>query len=148
MDRQEFLAKFGIGIAAICAGCTFASCGSTVKDDDPTPDDGTGSNPPAGALVSADLSSELRNVGESKVANGIIIVRLASGNAPESFTAVQVACTHQGVAINYNNAQGRFVCPAHGSQFNTTGDVLAGPATSALKKYTINVNGSTLSVSS
>jgi cytochrome b6-f complex iron-sulfur subunit len=147
MDRQEFLAKFGIGIAAVCAGCSLASCGSTVKDDDPTPDNGTGNKPPSGALMSADLGSELKNVGEFKIASGIIVARVAAGNAAESFTAVQVACTHQGTPISYNNAQGKFICPAHGSQFSTTGAVLAGPATAALKKYTVNVDGSTLSVS-
>lgn len=147
MDRQEFLSKFGIGIAAVCAGCSFASCGSTVKEDDPTPDNGTGNNPPAGALMSADLGNELRSIGEFKIASGIIVVRLATGNAAESFTAVQVACTHQGTSIAYNNAQGRFICPAHGSQFNAGGDVLNGPATTALKKYNVSINGSTLSVS-
>lgn len=150
MDRQEFLSKFGMGLAAVWAGCSLVSCGSEVKNDDPTPGNNTGnnnSNPPTGTLMSADLNSELKNVGESKIANGIIVVRLAGGNAPESFTAVQVACTHQGVSVGYSNAQGRFVCPAHGSQFSSTGSVLQGPATAALKQYTITINGSTLLIS-
>jgi cytochrome b6-f complex iron-sulfur subunit len=146
MDRQEFLSKFGISLAAVCAGCGFASCGSTVKNDDPTPGEGTGTNPPAGALMSADLGTELKNIGEFKVAGGVIIVRLAATNVANSFTAVQVACTHQGVSIAYNNAQGRFVCPAHGSQFSSTGAVINGPAATALKQYTVDISGSTLSV--
>ncbi|WP_158825455.1 ubiquinol-cytochrome c reductase iron-sulfur subunit [Mucilaginibacter lacusdianchii] len=145
MNRQEFLTKFGISMAAVCAGCGIASCGSSPKDD-PTPSDNDNNNPPNGSLLSADLNSELKSTGDFKVASGIIIVRLATGNTADAFTAVQVACTHQGTAVNYNNAQGKFICPNHGSQFSTTGAVLLGPATTALKKYTVTVNGNTLNV--
>jgi cytochrome b6-f complex iron-sulfur subunit len=142
MERKEFLSKLGIGFAAVCVGCGVAACGSS-KSNDPKPDD----NNNDGELFTVNLGSELTAVGQSKVSNGVIVVRTAAGNSASSFTAVQVACTHQGTAINYNNAQGRFICPNHGSQFSTTGAVLVGPATAALKEYKVAVNGSTLTVS-
>lgn len=144
MERKEFLSKLGIGFAAVCVGCGVAACGSS-KSNDPTPDDDGNNN--NGDLFTVNLANELTAVGQSKVSNGVIVVRTAAGNSASSFTAVQVACTHQGTAVNYNNAQGRFICPNHGSQFSTTGAVLVGPATTALKEYNVEVNGSTLTVS-
>lgn len=145
MERKEFISKLGISLAAICAGCSIASCGSNPKAEDPTPTPGgTGGN--NNALVSANLDSELKNVGEFKISNGVILVRLATGNTANAFTAVQIACTHQGTSINYNSSQGKFICPNHGSQFSTTGAVLLGPATTALKSYNVSIAGSSLNV--
>ncbi|EHQ27354.1 QcrA and Rieske domain-containing protein [Mucilaginibacter paludis] len=146
MERNEFLSKLGIGLVAVCAGCALSSCGSGAKNNDPSPQN----NPPAtgsGAIFTANLGTELLTVGQSKTSNGIILVRTATGNATSSFTAVQVACTHQGTAINYNTAQGIFICPNHGSEFSTSGSVLLGPAVQSLQKYTISIAGNTLTVS-
>lgn len=146
MERKEFISKLGISLATICAGCGIASCGSNPKAEDPTPTPGGGAGGNGNALLSANLDSELKNVGEFKVSNGIILVRLAAGNTANAFTAVQVACTHQGTPVNYNGSQGKFICPNHGSQFSTTGAVLLGPATTALKSYNVSIAGSSLNV--
>jgi len=84
--------------------------------------------------------------GDVQVNSGVILARIASGNSASAFTAVQVACTHQGTSINYIAAQNQFVCPLHGSIFSTSGSVIQGPAASSLKKYAINITGSTLTV--
>jgi len=151
MERGEFLAKFGLGFAAVCTGCALASCG---KGGNPAPggvDVGGATPPPAqgsGNVFTLDLSSQLTNIGDSKSMNGVILVRLAADNVASSFTAVQVACTHQGTAIGYNEGQHRFICPAHGSEFSNTGAVLVGPASSPLRQYTVSVDGNNLTVSS
>lgn len=142
MERSEFLSKLGIGVAAVCVGCAFGSCS---KSGDATP----GTQAPAagsGTVFTADLNTELTGIGQTKTANGVILVRLAAGNVVSSFTAVQVACTHQGTAINYNTTQGIFICPNHGSEFGTGGNVILGPAATALQKYTVSISGSTLTV--
>src|SRR4051812_49256332 len=125
MERDEFLTKFGISVLAVCTGCGFASCGS--KSDSPTPPTPSGPAKGSGNVFSVDLASELTTVGASKTASGVILARVAAGNTASSFTAVQVACTHEGTSINYNNSQGIFICPLHGSQFSKTGSVLQGP---------------------
>jgi Rieske Fe-S protein len=150
MERAEFLSKFGLGLAAVCAGCSLASCGS--KGNDPTPGVTVGGAPPppssgSGNLFTIDLSSKLTNIGDSAVSNGVIVVRLADGNTAASFTAVQVACTHQGTAIAYNESQHRFICPAHGSEFSNSGAVLVGPAALSLHQYTVSIDGTQLTVS-
>jgi cytochrome b6-f complex iron-sulfur subunit len=123
-------------------GCNMVSCS---KSGSPGPSN-SNNTPPAGTTVNVDLNSTIKNVGDQTVNNGIIIVRLATGNAASSFTAVQVACTHEGNSINYNNSQGIFICPVHGSEFSKTGALLQGPATSSLKQYTVSVTGTTLTV--
>jgi cytochrome b6-f complex iron-sulfur subunit len=150
MERAEFLSKFGLGLAAVCAGCSLVSCGS--KSSDPSPGDVGGAPPPpapgGGNLFTVDLSGKLTNIGDSFVSNGVIVVRLAAANVLASFTAVQVACTHQGTAIAYNEGQHRFICPAHGSEFSDSGQVLVGPAVLPLQEYTVSVDTTTLTVSS
>ena len=146
MERQEFLSKLGIGIVAVCAGCTLVSCGS--KGNNPAPSGGT--PPPSkgsGNLFSIDLNSQLANIGDSTVTQGVILVRVAAGNTEDAFTAVQVMCTHQGNSIGYNAGQGIFICPAHGSEFSKSGAVVLGPAGSPLQKYNVTIVGSTLTVS-
>jgi cytochrome b6-f complex iron-sulfur subunit len=149
MERSEFLSKMGMGLAAVCAGCSLVSCGGGSKNNDPTPAPGT-PTPPAGGggvLVSANLNSELLNIGDSKLNAGVIVVRLAAGNVAGSFTAVQSACTHQGTTIGYNNGQGIFICPLHGSEFSKTGQVVLGPAAAPLHQYTVTVTNNALTVS-
>lgn len=142
MDRQEFLAKLGISMAAACIGCGIVSC----TKNNPSIDDNGGDKPSGSNVFSVNLDSELQTVGSSKVASGVILVRLAADNVPASFTAVQVACTHQGTPINYNTGQGIFICPNHGSEFSTSGAVVLGPATQPLKKYNVTIDGSNLVV--
>nr|WP_294790473.1 Rieske 2Fe-2S domain-containing protein [uncultured Mucilaginibacter sp.] len=146
MEREEFLSKLGIGVLAVCTGCGFASCGGS-KNSDPAPSGGT--PPPAsgsGTVFTADLNSEVTAVGASKASGGVILARIAAGNLAASFTAVQIACTHEGTNIGYSAAQSKFICPLHGSEFSQTGTVITGPAVVALKKYTVSISGTTLSV--
>lgn len=148
MERQEFLAKLGLGLAVVCTGCSLAGCGS--KGSDPGPSTGGGIPAPpkgTGNLFTADLSSQLANIGDSMVMQGVILVRIAAGNTANSFTAVQLACTHQGTSINYNNGQGIFICPLHGSEFSKTGTVIVGPAALPLQRYSVAIDGNTLTVS-
>lgn len=139
MQREEFLSKLGIGALAVCMGCSMVSCSKSGTNPS------TG-GPASGATLSADLSTSLTNVGDAKVSNGIILVRIAAGNAVSSFTAVQVACTHEGNSINYNANQGIFICPAHGSEFSKSGGLIQGPATTSLKQYGITIAGNILTV--
>lgn len=146
MERQEFLSKLGVGLIIACTGCGLASCGS--KSSDPTI---TNPNPPppkgSGPLFTTNLASELPNIGDSKISNRVILVRVASGNIVSSFTAVQVACTHQGTTLNYNTGQSIFICPLHGSEFSQSGQVLLGPAASPLQKYAVTIDNDILTVS-
>lgn len=144
MERRQFLGNLSGPVLAACAVC-MGAC-SKGGDSGTTPAAGGGFTPPANANITVNLATSLLSVGSSVVQDGVIIVRLAAANTPASFTAVQVACTHEGTAINFNSASNQFVCPNHGSTFNTTGGVTLGPASKALKLYTVTITGTTLTV--
>uniref|UniRef100_A0A7S1U0Y2 plastoquinol--plastocyanin reductase n=2 Tax=Phaeomonas parva TaxID=124430 RepID=A0A7S1U0Y2_9STRA len=41
---------------------------------------------------------------------------------------LSAVCTHLGCVVPWNAAQGKFMCPCHGSQYNKEGKVVRGPA--------------------
>jgi cytochrome b6-f complex iron-sulfur subunit len=137
MERRDFINTLSGPVLAACAVCMGACSKSSAG----------GNTGAVNANFNVDLASSLLSVGSSLVQSGVIVVRLASGNVPTSFTAVQVACTHEGTSINYNSAGGNFVCPNHGSTFSTSGTVTLGPATNSLKKYNIVIAGNIMTVS-
>ena len=42
-------------------------------------------------------------------------------------------CTHLGCTLTWNNSEKSFDCPCHGSRFSFSGNVINGPANTALE---------------
>ena len=89
----------------------------------------------AGAIaLTIDASSPLATVGKAA------LVQTSSGNflvartAQDSFTALTAVCTHEACTVTGFDNQ-TYVCPCHGSQYNTSGGVVKGPAPSALRQF-------------
>ncbi len=147
MERRDFLSGVSATLAVICVG-GLAACGG--KGDDPGP-----ANPPGGGgggggnpKLTVNLANELTTIGSFTISSGVVLIRLAAGNVPASFAALTSTCTHMGCTLSTVTA-GKIVCGStcgHGSQFNTDGSVSQGPATTALAKYTVAINGNTLTV--
>lgn len=141
MERDEFLKSLGLGIALVCTGSCLSSCGSKK-------DDAVVNTPAAGTKVTVDLSTQLLAVGSSLSSNGILIIRLATGNAVSSFLATQVSCPHEGATLNWIQTNNFIQCSLHSARFSSTGSVLAQPtgggSVSALKIYGIAITGTTL----
>ncbi|MGE7775701.1 ubiquinol-cytochrome c reductase iron-sulfur subunit [Chitinophaga sp. NPDC101104] len=145
MERRDFLSGMGATLAVLCAG-GLAACGG--KGDDPAPVNPPGGGGGGNVKLTVNLANDLTAVGSFMIGSGVVLIRLAAGNVPASFAAFTSTCTHMGCTLSTYNA-GKIVCGStcgHGSQFNTDGSVANGPATNPLPKYTVNINGNTLTV--
>lgn len=67
-----------------------------------------------------------------------LLIRLANGN----FVACERACTHEGVAVNYDPGSQQLICPAHNAIFNSSGGFahVSGPGSGPLPTVGIRVN--------
>jgi menaquinol-cytochrome c reductase iron-sulfur subunit len=59
-------------------------------------------------------------------------------------TAFSPRCTHLGCAYRWQAQTGLFSCPCHGSTFNVRGDVIAGPASRPLDRYSTKLEDNRL----
>lgn len=72
-------------------------------------------------------------------------VFLVARTSPTTFSAIEAVCTHQGCTIT--GADGAtYVCPCHGSRYNRNGQVLAGPARAALRRYSVTFNDGVVTI--
>lgn len=55
------------------------------------------------------------------------------------FLAVYRRCTHLGCSVSWEPGQNQFVCPCHGSHFDTVGDVENPPAPRALDTFAVSI---------
>ena len=140
MKRRDVLQKIVIGTGAIfMLPPAIVSCSDDL-DDIPN---GNGNSNPIEIDLDNSSFTELKTVGGFIIISGIIIANL--GN--DTFVALSSTCTHQGCTISYDSGSNRFPCPCHGSVFGSNGSVINGPASRALKEYTITRTGNILFIS-
>jgi len=72
MERKDFLNKLTGGLALTCVACMMEACSKDNEGSD---------NNPGTALLTLNLNSQLLAVGDYISENGVVIARLASGNA-------------------------------------------------------------------
>ncbi len=71
-----------------------------------------------------------RNTGDRALAQGLkgdptyIVVE---GTSVASY-GINAVCTHLGCVVPWNSGENKFICPCHGSQYDSTGKVVRGPA--------------------
>lgn len=142
MERKDFLAALGLGAGSLVISSCLGACG---KSETGTPDPAT---PTPGNKIDFTLNVSSNTDINSKgwtIMNNIIIARNGS-----NYLALSSSCTHQGNPVTYNPANNNFPCSltgaGHGSIFDSNGNRIQGPATSALKKYSTTLTGTTLRV--
>lgn len=145
-SRRKFLEKAGVSVVLGTFGAAFFTSCSSTEDADPNP---PGSSPTgivfSGNTITIDLTiqSRLKTSG-----NWLLIenARTLVINVNGSFTALSSVCTHEGCTTNWTFSVDRFTCTCHGSEFDPSGRVLNGPATSPLTQYPTQVNGNSLTI--
>jgi cytochrome b6-f complex iron-sulfur subunit len=55
-------------------------------------------------------------------------------------------CTHAGCEVGYDSSRQLFVCPCHGSQYSTSGQVVRGPAPASLTQFQTQFSNGVLTV--
>lgn len=150
-SRREFCAH---AISLVTVASLIEGCGS--KGNPASPGGGGGGSAPAlsnlpgtasGSTITVNNISgtSLANTGGAalvQAGNNSILVTRTGDNSFNAFTAI---CTHEGCTIT-GFQSGAFVCPCHGSQFTTNGQVQQGPATRALQRFNTQFTNNVLTI--
>ncbi len=71
------------------------------------------------------------NIGEHPV----LLIRVK----PDAVVALSAVCTHRRCGVVWNRDQEALTCPCHGGRFALSGQVLAGPPPSPLRRYAVHL---------
>lgn len=113
----------GAGATAVGAGLLAAGC-ATDAGQAPRPS-GTALGPASAVPVGG---------GAIFADQGVVVTQPAEGE----YAAFSTVCPHQGCAVA-EITDGRIVCPCHGSTFDLSGRVVAGPAPTGLDTVPVTV---------
>jgi len=149
-SRREFCAH---AISLVTVGSLIEGCGG---DGNPAGPSGGGTNAPALATINASAAGgtvTVSNVSGTALATAgsAALVQAGSNNilvtrtAQDSFNAVTAVCTHEQCVVS-GFQSGVFVCPCHGSRYNTSGAVVQGPATRPLASFTTQFTNNVLTI--
>jgi len=144
MDRKHFLNSITGGMALTCISCMMAAC-SKEEDNGGGTMNGTGTGT-GNAKLTIDLSTQITAIGDFVASNGIIVIRVASGNQVTSFKSFSNICPHLGGIISYDKVSSGFSCATHGATFNQSGTVTKGPASTNMTTLMVTISGNTLTV--
>lgn len=132
VGRRQVLAGAGIGLGATAiAACS----GSGQKAAPPTTESSAGTSAPGQAAGTLAKTSQVP-VGSGVIVDDVVLTQPTAG----VFKGLSTVCTHAGCAVS-SVADGKIVCPCHGSTFDLEGAVLKGPATKPLATVAVTVQG-------
>jgi Rieske Fe-S protein len=98
-----------------------------------------------GVTLAIDASSPLSAVGSAALVQAGTGLFLVAHTAQNTFVALNAICTHQTCTITGFSNQA-YVCPCHGSTFDTSGRVTGGPAPASLHQYPTNFTNGVLTI--
>lgn len=144
-SRKEFLRTAGSTALFATLGIGFMSCGSVTDSNPPQRVDTSDPDSPitiSGNTITIDLSSS--SLSGLTTSGGWLLITEAEtlvvnidGNSYRAFTSV---CTHTGCSTSWNFNGDLFTCTCHNSKFNTSGEVVQGPASRDLAEFSTERN--------
>ena len=151
--RREFCAQAcqAVGLATVAGGLgtSLVACGGSGSPTGPSSASALpviSAATSGGAIVlTIDASSPLASVGRAALVQSSAGNFLVARTAQDTFAALTATCTHQACTITGFGAA-NYVCPCHGSQFTTSGQVSSGPATRALRTFQTQFTNDVLTI--
>jgi cytochrome b6-f complex iron-sulfur subunit len=145
--RRDMLC--GLAVALVAPGALAVACGSEDSGNTGGSSGGSGSgsgggsgSTESGGSGGAGTSTPLADIPDG---GGLLVNTEDGGKAllvrnGDQVKAYNAACTHQGTIVRAPE-NGISVCPSHGSEFDTSGAVVKGPATKPLAELPVTVKG-------
>jgi cytochrome b6-f complex iron-sulfur subunit len=144
--RREFCAH---AVSFVAIGTLLESCGGSPTSPSgglpalPTISSGVTNNT---VTLTVDAASPLASVGSAALVNTSSGNLLVARTAQDTFNAMTAVCTHEACTVERYQS-GTFECPCHGSQYNTSGAVVKGPAPASLRRFNTAFAGNVLTIS-
>jgi nitrite reductase/ring-hydroxylating ferredoxin subunit len=143
MNRKEFLKTCGWGCVGLMAGMSgLSSCAGT-RYFPAVLEDGFMLVPLDTFLINMEGQIRYRShvvAHNESLQYPIGVFRLSD----TEYKALWMRCTHQGTELQVFGD--RLQCPAHGSEFTSTGAVQNGPADSPLRAFQVQIEANTLKI--
>lgn len=138
ISRREFMKLTGVTALCACAGVGISGCSAGVSNAPLAPEDSYRREADR-VIISLTAADELNAVG------GAVRLALGDGDGSEvkilvvhsgddAYQAFANQCTHRGKELNYLHEK-KLQCLSRKSQFDLEGNVIKGPAESALLVY-------------
>src|SRR5471030_2733578 len=134
--RREFCVRTWQAVSLLTLGAAIPACGGSTT----SPSSAPALPSVSGTLVNRNLSitidaaSPLAAVGGAATVTASTGIYLVARTSESAFTALTAVCTHEGCTVS-GFANSVYVCPCHGSEFNTSGGVVQGPASSPIQLF-------------
>lgn len=136
----------GATLATVLAGCGGSGADSPTAPSSRAVDLGKSAGRYTGSGVDVTVAgSALATVGGAVLVESVAGVFLLSRSAESTFTAIDAVCSHQSCTVTGGDGA-VYVCPCHGSRYDRTGRVLAGPATAALRQFPTRFTSGVVSI--
>ena len=148
ISRREFIKLTGATAVCACAGTGLSGCSGGASSI-PLAPEGSYRREGDRVVVSLTAAGQLNPVGgavrltvdgDGDEGLKMVIIHLEG----EDFRAFADRCTHNGKDLNYLPGDGKLLCRSGKSHFDLEGNVLKGPAASALLAYPARREGDRL----
>ena len=146
-SRREFCVQAGEFVALLAVAGISESCAGPTSPSDAAPPlpQITGTLTNGGVIIQVGVDSPLATPGGAAQVQAGNATYLVARTGEESFTAVTAVCTHEGCTVS-GFSDGIYVCPCHGSRYNTSGTVVNGPAPRPLRQFATTFTDGVLTI--
>jgi len=135
VNRRDFLIRSAGAAAAAASAAALVGCGNGLFG----PPVDAPALPPAPVTVKLSDYPALATVGQAVEFPDALRAVVRTSISPQAFLGLRLLCTHQGCTTTLENNE--FVCPCHGSRFDSLGNVLQGPAADPMIHRQVTDNG-------